>query len=187
MEMDQYVLGAIYVGVNSNCIVQVVEFTQEEGYPKIYTNRLTRNGPKEEIYYGWSKNFAINIHAFREATKEEEQIYYEAQLWRVTFDRDYLNVQIGDLIKDVETNLLEEVSDVPMAIEGIKCGMLKMYKAYDIWDKSKNDVPIIFSGFNDVDIFSHFDQRLKPATIAPKMKYPAETNSEFDCKIPIRF
>jgi len=178
MEFDQYVLGAIYVGVNTNNIVQVVEITQEESYHKIYTNRLTRNGPKEEIYYGWSKNFAINIHAFREATKEEEQIYYDAAKWRANFDRDYLDVQIGDLIKDVETNLLEEVTDVSMATEGIKCGMLKMYKANDLeWKHKCGDYD--FFGYDDIAIVSHFDQRLTSTTIAPKMQYPTKTNVDF--------
>ena len=66
-----------------------------------------------------------------------------------------------------------------MAIEGIKYGMLKMYKTHDEWDKNKTGEDYDFSGFNDVDIVSHFDQRLEPATIAPKMKYPTETNYDF--------
>lgn len=176
MEFDQYVLGAIYVSVNTNNIVQVVEITQEHQEHNIYVNKLNSKVLKGKIYYGWSEKFAdfpINIHAFREATKEEEQIYYEAQLWRVTFDRDYLDVQIGDLIKDVETNLLEEVNDVSMAIEGIKCGMLKMYNAHDVWDKNKTG-DYDFFGYDDIAIVSHFDQHLISTTIASQMKYTTE-------------
>lgn len=186
MEVDQYVLGAIYASLVSGSIVQVVEITQEYGDYTVSTNRLSHHDNGRAKWYEWRKDFLIDVRRFREATKEEEQIYYEAQLWRANFDRDYLDVQIGDLIKDVETNLLEEVTDVSMAIEGIKCGMLKMYKADDVWEKNKTG-DYDFFGYDDIAIVSHFDQRLTSTTIAPKMKYPTETNAEFDCKIPIRF
>lgn len=182
MEVDQYVLGAIYKSQVSGSIIQVVEITQEQGDYEIFTNRLSHHDNGRAKWYQWRNKFPINIQQFREATKEEEQIYYDAVKWRVNFDRDYLDVQIGDLIKDVETNLLEEVTDVSMAIEGIKCGMLKMYKADDVWIKNKTG-DYIFSGFDDIAIVSHFDQRLKSATIAPKMKYPTmsyENNRDYD-------
>lgn len=184
--MDQYVLGAIHASLVSGSIVQVVEITQEYGDYTVSTSRLSHHDNGRAKWYEWRKNFNINVRNFREATKEEEQIYYDAAQWRDNFDRNYLDVRIGDLIKDVETNLLEEVTDVPMAIEGIKCGMLKMYKANDLeWKHKGGDYD--FFGYDDIAIVSHFDQRLTSTTIAPKMKYPTETNSEFDCKIPIRF
>ncbi len=178
MEFDQLVLGAIYASSVSGSIVQVVEITQESGDYTVFTNRLSHHDNGRAKWYQWMKDFTINLSNFREATKEEEQIYYEAQLWRVTFDRDYLDVQIGDLIKDVETNLLEEVTDVSMAIEGIKYGMLKMYKANDLkWKHKGGDYD--FFGYDDIAIVSHFDQHLTSSTIAPKMKYPTETNYDF--------
>lgn len=182
MEVDQYVLGAIYKSQVSGSIIQVVEITQEQGDYEIFTNRLSHHDNDRAKWYKWRNKFPINIQQFREATKEEEQIYYEAQLWRVTFDRDYFDVQIGDLIKDVETNLLEEVTDVSMAIEGIKCGMLKMYKAHDLeWKHKGGDYD--FFGYDDIAIVSHFDQHLASTTIAPKMKYPTmsyENNRDYD-------
>ena len=178
MEFDQLVLGAIYASSVSGSMVQVVEIRQEFGDYTVFTNRLSHHDNGRAKWYHWMKDFTINLSNFREATKEEEQIYYDAAKWRANFDRDYLDVQIGDLIKDVETNLLEEVTDVSMAIEGIKYGMLKMYKTHDVWDKNKTG-DYDFFGYDDIAIVSHFDQRLTSTTIAPKMKYPTETNYDF--------
>ena len=124
--LKDYEKGHLYVDKTTGSIIRYDTFQLEDSRVQ---------GLKLVNKVEWFSQSVLHISRLREATAEEEALFYEACQWREIFDREIYDVQIGDTILDIESNNREKVVDVDLVVEGLKNGMFKMIEAHDIDDK----------------------------------------------------